>query len=133
MECKPDCCGLEQRKITAQIGDHPIYDSSCCIDVSAYVPADGAMISKGDVVFFTGNTISLDVNGVSHDYAEVDTTDAGKGVGGIALWLIDNNANDVGSTQFLTSGRVFANRINLNGADIPAMKAAGFDVTNVYK
>ena len=130
---KPSCCDLEQQKISAGVGGHPIYDASCdCTKANAFVPKDGIVIEAGGVVFFTGNDVSLSIDGTARNYPEVNIADAGKGIAGIALKGIDNSGSDVGSMQFLTAGRIFSNRITLNGASSAALTNAGFDLTHVY-
>ena len=130
---KPSCCDLEQQKLNADVGGHPIYDASCdCTKANAFAVKAGVVIPRGGVVFFTGNDVSLTIEGTARDYPEVDIVDADKGIAGVALKGIDNTNDDVGSMQFLTAGRIFSNSIVLHGATSAALTNAGFDLTHVY-
>lgn len=133
--CKPDCCSHEQKRVEASYSDCPLYDASCdCQKAASYAPKGGIVIPRGNIVYFTGNDVQIDVenNGTMCDFAEIDIVDAGEGVAGLSLWKIDNTNSDVGATQLLTAGRLFSNCIEKNGATIPQLKAAGFDLQHIY-
>lgn len=134
--CKPDCCTHKQTKVEARYDDCPLYDTCCdCKHAASFVPADGIVIPRGNIVFFTGNDVQYDAqgDGVMCDFAEVDIVDSGKGIAGLSLWKIDNTNSDTGATQLLTKGRLFSNCIEKNGATIPQLSAAGFDLQRIYK
>lgn len=131
--CQPDCCQSGITRISATVGGSPLFDASCCPKAMAYIPANGMVVAAGEVVFFTGSTKTVTIDGQAVTLPEVTKTGPAQGIAGIAMWAIDNTANNVGSTQFLVNATVFANRITLNGATLAQLKQAGITVSHVYQ
>jgi len=62
-DCKPDCCKPSAIVMESTISGMPIYDASCCPKGQSMAPAAGAEIPCGSVVYYTGATVSVDIDG----------------------------------------------------------------------
>ena len=135
LDCRPNCCKPTQNAWATDFKTCPFICEQCCDhQFMPFKPKAGEQIAARSVVYFTGNDVTVDIDGTVVAVAEVTgVAGAAADIAGVSRWDIDNTLDDTGSTSFLVYGVVYSCGIGANGASISDLKKAGIYLKNIVQ